>query len=532
MIERLSTWRMDTTVSDEISKRPRGRPKGACGPNKKKKAMSLVRQFFFPEKSWQIDSHAREMRRILIKSELANRKDAREKFACFVKFIKPDFFMAPFHAKICNEIDMMIRENHFLTLSCPPRFGKSELTSRLLPAFLLGQNSKNNIVLASYSQSLASKNMRDCLRIMSDPKYKLLFPNTILPTKLDKNYLNRQDFTELVCFIDGFQKWGSIKSVGVGASLTGFGASYLILDDLHKDREEANSSIMREKCIDWYNAVARTRLDDQHGKIVIIGTRFHTGDIIGTVTENKTGDQWKSIVMPAIAEVDDEFRKVGESLWHDKFPPDELNKIKESIGIQEFSCLYQQNPLSQGNTAFSFTPQFTDFNLQADLRQGCVISIDPSLGNSKSSDYSSITIAQRCIKTKKIYIDSWHERLKSNELIEKIVYLVGLYKPDSVVMEKNGFQSLLLNPLNDALLKRGLYTKLSGINNSVEKRTRILRLQQFIPHMIFVQNKMNQILTDNIKCYPVVSYDDPCDSLEMAMRALVEICNEKVLQYR
>ena len=103
-------------MNEETPKRPRGRPKGACGPNKKKKAMSLVRQFFFPEKSWQIDSHAREMRRILIKSELSNRKDAREKFACFVKFIKPDFFMAPFHAKICNEIDMMIRENHFFNI--------------------------------------------------------------------------------------------------------------------------------------------------------------------------------------------------------------------------------------------------------------------------------------------------------------------------------------------------------------------------------------------------------------------------------
>lgn len=497
-----------------------------------KGARSLAREFFHPD-VYMIDFHILLERRTRFASELHRRHLARTKFACFVKYINPSFFLAPFHNDICKEVDELIAGNHFLTLSCPPRHGKSELISRLLPAYLLGRNSNQNIILASYSQSLANKNMRDCLRIMSSPAYKVLFPDTILPNhRLDKNYIARQDFTELVCPHDGAQKWGSIKACGASSALTGFGAQYLILDDLHKDREEANSDIMREKVIDWYNAVARTRLDDKNGKICIVGTRFHTADLIGTVTDNKTADTWKQIVFPAIAEKDEPHRKAGEALWSERHPVDQLNIIKEAIGIQEFSCLYQQNPVSSGNTAFQFSPQYTHEMLPDDRRQGCVIAVDPSLGQSKSSDYSSITIAQRCLKTKKLYIDSWHERLKTNELLDRICGFVQMYKPDALYIEKNNFQSLLLNPLNEKLLQRGLYTKLSGINNSVEKKIRILRLQQFLPNILFLDNKMNRILVDNIATYPVVSYDDPCDSLEMAIRGLVELVNSRIVQYQ
>jgi hypothetical protein len=36
--------------------------------------------------------------------------------------------------------------------------------------------------------------------------------------------------------------------------------------------------------------------------------------------------------MPAIAEVDDEFRKVGDALWPGKFPVEVLKSIRSAIG--------------------------------------------------------------------------------------------------------------------------------------------------------------------------------------------------------
>ena len=489
-------------------------------------ARNLLREFFHPDRGL-LDRYMRTQKRIHIDSEIRRRQEARNKFSKFIKFVKPDFYISPFHCKIIKEIEAMFTGDYFLTLSCPPRWGKSELCSRLLPAFLLGINPFYNIVLASYSQQLANKNMRDVLRVMSSPEYKILFPRSIIPTKMDRNFIARQDFTELINPDDSFKKSGSIKGVGVGSSLTGFGAHYLICDDLHKDRNEADSDAFRNKVIEWYQNVARTRLDDINSKVILVGTRFHPNDIIGTCLQNKTGDKWQEIKLPAIADKDypDLHVKTDESLWADKFPIDELNKTKESIGLQEFNCLYLQNPVAIGNLAFNFIPQYTDLMLPRDMRQACVISIDPALGNSKNSDYSSITIAMRCPRTKKIYIDSYHERCKVDELIQRICALAMQHKPDAITIEKNNFQSLLLNPLNDALLRSGIYTRLLGINNTVKKETRILRLAQFLPNILFYKSSMNEILVNNIKMYPQIQFDDPADSCEMAIRALIEVVN-------
>jgi hypothetical protein len=45
-------------------------------------------------------------------------------------------------------------------------------------------------------------------------------------------------------------------------------------------------------------------------------------------------------------------RKQGEVLWKDRYPLEEVLKIKNQIGIYQFSCLYQQNPVNTENQIF------------------------------------------------------------------------------------------------------------------------------------------------------------------------------------
>lgn len=491
-------------------------------------AKSLTREFHHPD-TVMIKFQDLIEKKTRCSTELKKRYLARTNFSCFVKYVNPDFFMGKFHSYLCKQIDEMIRTNVWIAVSCPPRHGKSELISRLLPAYLLGRDPSRNYILCSYSQSLACKNMRDALRIMTSPSYKILFPKTIIPTKQDKNYMGRQDFTELVHPENGNEKYGSLKACGVGSSLTGFGGS-LICDDLVKDRDEADSEVVREKTQEWYAAVARTRLNDAKDFVLLVGTRFHPNDVIGNCINNKTGDVFKEIRLPAIAEENDLLgRKIGEALWADKFPEKELYKIRESIGASEFNCLYQQSPIAIGNLWFNFNPVYTDLMLPKDnRRQGCVIGVDPALGSSKNGDYSSIVVTMRDSLTKKIYIDSFHYRCKVDELILRICEIAENYQPDAICIEKNNFQSLILNPLQDALLKRGIYTRLMGVNNSVNKQTRILRLGAYLPSMLFYNSDMNKILTTNIQMLPQTNHDDPADACEQSIRGLIEICNSRV----
>ena len=116
----------------------------------------------------------------------------------------------------------------------PPQHGKSELTSRRLPAYLLGINPKLKIVGCSYSADLSRSFNRDVQRIMDDECYIDVFPNSRLNssnirTSAKGNYLRNADIFEIV------ENVGFYKSVGVGGSLTGTPVDIGIIDDPVKD---------------------------------------------------------------------------------------------------------------------------------------------------------------------------------------------------------------------------------------------------------------------------------------------------------
>jgi hypothetical protein len=102
------------------------------------------------------------------------------------------------------------------------------------------------------------------------------------------------------------------RGKGRGGPITGRGADLLLIDDPIKDAEEARSEMTRRTLHEWYSSVAYTRL--QPGAAVILAcTRWHEDDLAGRLLrEDPKG--WVVLSLPAIAEVDESFRRAGEPL--------------------------------------------------------------------------------------------------------------------------------------------------------------------------------------------------------------------------
>lgn len=112
----------------------------------------------------------------------------------------------------------------------------------------------------------------------------------------------------------------------------------IIIDDVFKNREDAQSENTRRMVLSWYKSTLRTRLAPG-GAIVIVNTRWHQDDLIGHLLselQDEDGLKWHHINMPAITE--------GKALWPERFSFDDLMQIKKDIGTYEFEALYQQNP--------------------------------------------------------------------------------------------------------------------------------------------------------------------------------------------
>jgi predicted phage terminase large subunit-like protein len=263
-----------------------------------------------------------------------------------------------------------------LIVSLPPRHLKSQTCSVRFPVWLLLQNPAWEVVVASYGQDLANKFSRFARALIEfDPYIKTLWPWA----KLSRDQTAVQEWR-----LDTTQKLGgTFRAVGRGAGLTGSGANCLIIDDVLKDAEEADSITVREHLWDWYNSVAMTRLSPGGG-VLVIGTRWHTQDLTGMLlTEaknNPLADQWQVVDYKAIAEVDEPpYRKAGDILLPGRFTKEQLEKVKASMSPRWWEALYQQRPTTVGGNLFKddkfkryiTTPQEFDSIIQVwDLRFG------------------------------------------------------------------------------------------------------------------------------------------------------------------
>lgn len=308
------------------------------------------------------------------KREADRRRLARQSFLHFCGYVDPRYELAP-HVRLVAEklqlVERYIRTGgregiNRLMIMLPPRHGKSEMASRKFPAWLLGRLPDSRIILASYGADLASKHSRAVRDLIMSTRYQALFGG--LSSK-DEPVLLSSDSRSVAAWDLAQPHRGGMVAAGVGGGITGLGADLLVLDDLFKNREEAESEARREFVDDWYKSSAHTRLE-QYGAVILFFTRWHPDDqagrLIRRMVEEPGADKWDVIFLPALALDDyptDERRQrekmrdgvylpladpldriPGQALWPGRFSAEWLESKKSNVGPYEFEALYQQMP--------------------------------------------------------------------------------------------------------------------------------------------------------------------------------------------
>jgi len=448
----------------------------------------------------------------------------------------PEYSPGWYHQFISDTVSEMIHGDlRRLIISLPPRHGKSELISRRLPAYLLGIDPNTSIIASSYSADLASRNNRDVQRIIESEQYRALFPKSYLNDSNSRtvagSWLRNSDLFEIV----GHK--GVYRSAGVGGGITGMGGKWLIIDDPVKNREEADSATYRQVNWDWYTSTFSTR-QEADARILIVMTRWHSDDLVGRLLDlagnDPKADQWKVINLPAIcptqggAEYDP--RQPGEPLWPEKFSLESLDKMKASIGEYQWSALYQQHPRSGGGTEWpdEYFAKEIWFDYWPKTIAIKTIGVDPSKGaGGKHGDYSAIVKLGRDTDGT-LYCEADLARRSSEAIIDTVLETQGEFRADAIAFETNQFQELLATQLQQKAAVAGYAVPLVKVVNTVNKNIRIRRLGPYLAqkNIRFKANSPGtKLLVDQLRDFPVSEYDDGPDSLEMALRVMIELYN-------
>ena len=385
------------------------------------------------------------------KAELALRFLTRKRLLPFVERFNHDYQAGWVHKDICKRLeefsrDVAEKKSPRLMLFMPPRHGKSTLASVSYPAWHLGRHPEHEFISCSYSGSLAMAFSRKVRGLLREEGYKSAFR-----TRLDPQSQSAEAWLTTA--------GGGYVAAGVGGGITGKGAHVLVIDDPVKNREDAESQNSRDANWDWYTSTAYTRLAPGGGILVIL-TRWHDDDLAGKLLKQASdnGEQWEVVNYPAVAEVDEEFRKQGEPLHPERYDAEALTRIEKAVGPRDWSALYQQNPVADDGDYFTrdmiqyFNPDDIDID-----RMRFYAAWDLAIGKNDRNDYTVGMVAGISENDEIFIVDVVRGRWNGFEIVEQILDLYETWKPSIIGIEKGHIEMALGPFLEKRIRERGLF---------------------------------------------------------------------------
>lgn len=477
-------------------------------------------------------------------AEIAQRELCRRKLLPFIQRFRPKYMAGWVHEDICRRIERFVRQveqglSPRLLLMMPPRSGKSEISSRHTPAWILGQHPDWEIIAGSHTSSLSLSFSRYLRDVMRDPAYTAVFPDAVL----DPSSQSVENWN--------LTKGGGYLAAGVGTGITGRGAHVLLLDDLVKDMEAADSLTIRDNTWEWYLSTAYTRLAPGGGVLGLM-TWWHDDDWAGRIQQamlSGDGDQFEIIKYPAVNDYGDEYILADESIA--QFPPtsppppgsrltrqhntaihparyttEMMLKIKRNLvaGGQKrvWDALYQQNPVPDEGNYFS-KEMFQYYGTRPDRRDLYVYQAwDFAISEGKDSDYTVGTCIGVDHRDNVYYLGQRRFRIQDGGfIIDQILDFAKEYDADCLGFEDGQIWKAIEFQFQKRCEERKQYPSHELLKPLTDKMVRAnpLRGRMQLGKVFFDKNApyFTELLKEMLH-FPAGKHDDQIDSLAWAIR--------------
>ena len=315
------------------------------------------------------------------KTWLQHIKLCQDNFLYFVKEVWPEFIFRKtsnpsrwgHHQIIANEFTKISNDSKGrLIVNMPPRHTKSEFASVYFPAWMMGRNPKMKLMQVSHNTELATRFGSKVRNLLASPEYSQIFGGVRLREGAKAK-----------------GKWetnhgGEYFAAGGGGAITGRGADLLIIDDPHTEQDSLSEGAM-ERAYDWYTSGPRQRLQPG-GSIVLVMTRWAEDDLTGRLLKAQKepkADKWKQVSFPAIM-------PSGEPVWPEYWNKDELEKVKASLTIRNWSAQYMQEPTSEEGAIIK-RDWWQVWKGGLPHLKHVIQSYDTAFSKAETADYSAIT---------------------------------------------------------------------------------------------------------------------------------------------
>jgi len=409
-----------------------------------------------------------------------------------------------------------------LIINLPPRYGKSLLATIFLPCWVWVRNPAERWLFASYSAALATKHSVDRRTLIRSQWYQSRWGMTV---KLADDSNQKTEFSNTAR--------GHQIATSVGASATGRGGNFLLVDDLINP-EQANSDTERNGAIRWFDETFSTRLDDKRGgRIVVIEQRTNAADLTGHLLDQ---GGFTHVSLPAAAEGRtvvifprshrEVVREEGDPLWPAREGRPELEAAKLRLGSFAFASQYMQAPVSREGNLFKIEWLTSTYRAAAlPLKfDSIVLSLDTAFKTAIANDYSAIVVIGTLHRPRGGFapghylLEAWRGRLEFGELKRKVVELHQTWHSNVVLIEDAASGQSLIQEL-----RAGTSLPIKPIKPDSDKYTRAVAVcptlearRLILPEVAWWRDDFIAELTR----FPAGAHDDWVDALVQALNHL------------
>ena len=278
------------------------------------------------------------------------------------------------------------------------------------------------------------------------------------------------------------QKDPSIASYGLDGKVSGSRAELIIVDNA-MNFENTSSGHQRKKVIDRFDKEIMTRLVPKVGRVIITDTAWTKDDLPHTLMDRES---WYAEVFDA------ETNPFGEGvLWEERFPADELARIKIDITTIPYDLTFRNIPLSESMMFFkqeywdssygrvpyidSLADTALGINLQTELRTGVDLATEPGEEHDLTA-FSTVLASGHRMRL----INLQSDRIQLPAILRRMVAIYrALHRPVNLaggnakfIVEDNAAQKYVVQAFKDAdMLKAIGLTKDEARDIRVEGRT-------------------------------------------------------------
>lgn len=348
----------------------------------------------------------------------------------------------------------------------------------------------------------------------------------------------------------------------------------IILDDA-ENSEHVQTQMQREKMRKWFYEDI-SKLGTSHTNVKLVGTSLHIDALLEDLFKNpgftprryraviKFADEsaqplweeWKNILVdisnPDRMKHADEFYSAHKAemtlnsqvLWPEREPYVDLMKMRLFEGNTAFQLEKQNNPLAEDRLLFDMEDagkfslaigrlirdddRVVDF---MDFEDRIAGFFDPVVGQGEESDFAACAIIAKDKNGYKYVLDCYlKQHVSPSDQIKAVVDLLWKWRVTRFGIEANGFQSLLVTNLREAVAQKAIKeraewtVKIIPVTNLRAKHVRISTMEPSVTNrwMWFNENLPPEYFEQFRRFRPIpdAGYDDGPDATEGCVRVL------------